>query len=443
MKIIRLSAENFKRLSAVEITPTGNLVEIAGKNGQGKSSILDAIWVALAGLGAAPKRPIKSGELESKIVLHLGSNQPEIVVTRTFRPSKDGTEITSALKVESADGAKYSSPQAMLDKLLGSLTFDPLAFDRMDAREQFNALRAFVPGVNFDEIEAAQRGDYDRRTMQNRRAKEARAAADAIKVSPSRERIDEAALVAELEAAGKHNADIETRKANRERYAAEAKLLSSRVEETEGEIAKLLRQIEAIKADIEVKREVARDFNKRATEITERLAAAGDLPALIDTTVLRHRIEKAREHNAASDEAARQEARKAELLKQAREAEETSKALTESIDMREIEKRKAIEAAALPIDGISFGDGEVLLRGVPWSQASDAERLVASMQMAMSMNPKLRVVRVRDGSLLDGDSMKIVADLAAKHDYQVWIERVDGSGRVGVVIEDGRVKSTH
>lgn len=436
MKIIRLNAENFKRLAAVEITPTGNLVEIAGKNGQGKSSILDAIWVALAGLGAAPKRPIKSGELESKIVLHLGSEKPEVVVTRTFRPSKDGTEITSALKVESADGAKYSSPQAMLDKLLGSLTFDPLAFDRMDARAQFNALRAFVPGVNFEEIEAAQRGDYDRRTLQNRKAKEARAAADAIRIAPVSERIDEAALVEELDKAGKHNADIEVRKANRERYMESVKTLRASAKFKANEAAELRRRADELLS-------AAESEDARAKEIEDKLAVAGPLPDLMDTTAMRSKIAQAREANAASDEAARQAARREELLKQAREAEETAKALTESIDMREIEKRKAIEAAKLPIDGISFGDGEVLLRGVPWSQASDAERLVASMQMAMSMNPKLRVVRVRDGSLLDEDSMKIVADLAAKHDFQVWIERVDGSGRVGVVIEDGRVKSTH
>ena len=39
MKIIRLSAENVKRLVAVEIEPTGNLVEITGKNGAGKTSV--------------------------------------------------------------------------------------------------------------------------------------------------------------------------------------------------------------------------------------------------------------------------------------------------------------------------------------------------------------------------------------------------------------------
>ena len=33
MKIIGLYAENIKRLTAIEINPTGNVVEITGKNG--------------------------------------------------------------------------------------------------------------------------------------------------------------------------------------------------------------------------------------------------------------------------------------------------------------------------------------------------------------------------------------------------------------------------
>ena len=38
-KIIKLQAENVKRLKAIEITPAGNTVIITGKNAQGKSSV--------------------------------------------------------------------------------------------------------------------------------------------------------------------------------------------------------------------------------------------------------------------------------------------------------------------------------------------------------------------------------------------------------------------
>ena len=43
MKILELRAENIKKLVAVEIKPDGNIVEITGKNGAGKTSVLDSI----------------------------------------------------------------------------------------------------------------------------------------------------------------------------------------------------------------------------------------------------------------------------------------------------------------------------------------------------------------------------------------------------------------
>ena len=80
MKIIKLEAENIKRLVAVEITPDGHMVQISGRNGAGKTSVLDAIWWALAGADAIQAKPIREGETTAHITLDLG----EIVVERSF-----------------------------------------------------------------------------------------------------------------------------------------------------------------------------------------------------------------------------------------------------------------------------------------------------------------------------------------------------------------------
>jgi hypothetical protein len=88
---------------------------------------------------------------------------------------------------------------------------------------------------------------------------------------------------------------------------------------------------------------------------------------------------------------------------------------------------------------MTFGEDELLLNGVPFSQASDAERLRTSISIAIASNPKIRVMRVRDGSLLDEDSMGLLEKVAIDNDFQIWIERVDSSGKVGFVIEEGFV----
>ena len=83
MKIIRLTAENVKRLRAVEITPDGTLQVVTGRNAQGKSSVLDAIWLALGGGTAArdTPRPVRDGEERASVTLDLG----DLTVTRTWR----------------------------------------------------------------------------------------------------------------------------------------------------------------------------------------------------------------------------------------------------------------------------------------------------------------------------------------------------------------------
>jgi hypothetical protein len=94
----------------------------------------------------------------------------------------------------------------------------------------------------------------------------------------------------------------------------------------------------------------------------------------------------------------------------------------------------------MPVQGLTFGEGEILLNGVPFAQASDAEQLQASVAIAAALNPKLRVIRIRDGSLLDDLAMQRLAQFATATDMQVWIERVDSSGKIGFVLEDGHVK---
>ena len=106
---------------------------------------------------------------------------------------------------------------------------------------------------------------------------------------------------------------------------------------------------------------------------------------------------------------------------------------------RDAEKLTAIEKAKLPVESLSFGDGIVLLNGVPFEQASDAEQLRASCALAMAGNSTLRVLRVRDGSLLDQESLELLAKMADEKDYQVWIERVTSGEKVGFEIRDGQL----
>jgi len=431
LKIISLQAENLKRLTAVRIDPKGNLVEIRGRNAQGKSSVLDAIWWALAGAGNIQADPIRKGQERAVIKLDLG----ELIVTRTFTKGDDG--FRTSITVENGEGARFASPQRMLDDLLGSLTFDPLAFARMKPKEQFDALKGFVPGIDFANIEGLNRADFEKRTAVNRRHKELTAQAQAIAIPETlpAERVDEDALVAEIGDVGEHNAQIERRKEGREAAANQAAELRLDVKRTHEEIERVKATAAARIAELEKE---AEEYAAAATDYETKLANAEPLPAPKDAAAIRARLDDAKRTNALIDQAAR----RTQLQEQAKAAQAEAEALTASIAARDKAKLDAIAAAKLPIDGLGFGDDAITLNGLPFEQASDAERLRASCAIAMASNPKLRVIRVRDGSLLDEDGMRLLGEMADAHDCQVWVEAVDSSGRVGIVLEDGHVAST-
>lgn len=462
-KIIQFTAENVKKLTLVQITPAGNVVQITGKNGQGKTSVLDAIWWALAGVANIQSQPIRKGAESARIELALGKDKVELIVERRF------TESQSYLTVKTPDGARYPSPQKLLEDLLGVLTFDPLAFMRKDARGQFDVLRGLVKlSVDLDALKTADRADYDARTIANRDAKSKRAQAQAVHLPPDlpKERIDEAGLLDQLTSASSHNSAIdrlrETRaqvaakvKKSREQAAAIEQNIETEIaacQKTGGDLAaEIERQIEALQARFrrhlhDVEAAITRIRTDRQAEVdTLRTGAdvlqnelnhAPSLPDPIDVDALRSQIGDAQGTNRLIAQREQRQTIEADVEK----FEKRSKTLSDQIDARNRQRMEALAAAQMPIEGLAFGDGIVLYRDLPLDQASDAEQLTVSTAIAAALNPKLRVLRIRDGSLLDDDAMKRLAQFADDRDFQIWVERVDGSGTVGIVMEDGHVR---
>ena len=81
MKIIKLKAENVKRLKAALKSPQGvRCSRSPGATSQGKTSLLDAIWWALGGTKDIQSKPIRKGALEASVELDLG----EYIVSRRW-----------------------------------------------------------------------------------------------------------------------------------------------------------------------------------------------------------------------------------------------------------------------------------------------------------------------------------------------------------------------
>jgi DNA repair exonuclease SbcCD ATPase subunit len=417
---VAMMIDAFVRAARSEITPRGDVIEITGRNGSGKSSVLDSLWWALAGAKHIQAVPIRQGATKARIRLDLG----ELVVERRF------TAAGSTVTVTSAEGVRYPSPQGMLDALLGALAFDPLAFVSQEPQQQFESLRAIVQlDIDLDAIDAQNRSDYDRRTELNRQAKAKRAQAAGIIVPnlpPAP--IDTARLKDAMAGAAKANAEIEQERVRR-REAEREIATNNREASIRTERAAALRA-EADRVEAE-----AAALLMQSKEIQARLDAAPAPGDPTDANALREQLDRAETVN-----------RGFELLRarrtletEAADLEGKAEALTKQLEERAIIKARALAKAQMPVPGLAFGDGIVTFGGIPFDQASTAEQLRVSVAIAMAANPKLRVIRIKEGSLLDAENLQLIAEMAKEHDYQVWIERVDSSGQVGIVIEDGQV----
>lgn len=410
MKIIEFRAERFKRLSAVEITPEGNTVIISGRNGQGKSSVLDAIWLALGGGNAtkdsATTVPIKEGEKDAVVRLDLG----DIVVTRKW------TASGSTLTVEGADGRKYSSPQTLLDTLVGTISFDPLSFAKMPPMEQRSQLIDLVKlPVDLDELSAQRKAFYDQRTFVNRELKTIQAELAGIQL-PDNDVPEEEISIAEM------TKKIGMAQDQRSRIIMGRQRLQEKVEK-----AKALREI------IQQKTDELTSLGNQIRSETEILESCKEP----DVQAMRSQLDNAEQIN----KLVRQKKHKAELQVRLDDKTTESEVLTQQIEAIDRTKKEAFLNVRFPVDGLAVDEEGITYNGIPFRQCSSAEQLKVCVAIASALNPEIRVIRVPDASLLDEESMKVMQDLAQQQDIQIWMERVtDGKEKVGVVIEDGAVK---
>lgn len=419
MKIIALDAENVKRLKAVHIEPDGAMVVIGGKNAQGKTSVLDSIMYALGGKKKLPKKALRDGQKRGFIKLELDD---DLVVTRTFTESGGGE-----LRVESK-GAIFRSPQTMLEKLVGKLGFDPMQFDMMDPAKRLEQLKNLV-GLDFVALDRRRLQLFEDRATVNRDLKATEgtlssmerkddAPEDEISVSDLTQKLTAASAAYQAAVSLERTAQDLDAKAPLVQEVMRGK--AERIREIEDEIGDLAGQLEDLARQAELAREDAR-------KIREKHENPGVIKvALQESQGINAQVRVNQEMDALE-----------ELLDRKQLA---ASALTKEIEAIDTEKEASLSAADFPVDGLGFGDGEVTFGGQPWEQCALSERIRVSVGMGFAMNPKLRVLLIRDGSGLDADNLALVAELAEKANGQLFIERVGDQDQSAVIIEDGMIQ---
>ncbi len=400
MKIIELKSSNIKKLKAVElrVDKDKNLVMVTGKNAAGKSSLLDSIWYALGGKKNIPDEPIRKGEEKGEITINLEG----YIVVRTF------TSSGSYLKITNKDGSDYSNPQAFLDFIVGNLSFDPLEFSRMESKKQIAELIK-ITGLDLTELEENKKKLTQERLFVGREVKATPKVDDEV-VEMSNKFLEE-------------NKNLPSSKELMQKYtdATNEVNLYNRTQEDiksyEEEISLLNRKLK----DAQIKLVELKNIKKPIVNLSSMKV---ELDSLEETS----------QKMATADKTIYDD-----MIWGKKNAEYGE--LTRKIVAIDEEKKIKLAEVKMPIEGLGWDEEGVSYNNIPFNQLSGAEQLKISMAIAMASNPKLKVVLIKDGSLLDQDSLKVIEDMAKEKDWQIWCESVDSSGKVGIYIEDGEIKS--
>ena len=418
LRLIELQTENVLCLKAVTLRPQSAMTVIGGQNGAGKSTVLNSIIMALAGGRKIPELPVRLGEDEAFIRLDLG----KIIVERTIEAGGK-----TSLRVTTPEGAQFSSPQAMLNEIIPE--FDPLAFARAVPKEQANRLCKLL-GLDFTDLDGRRLKLYTERTDLGRDLARSEGALKTMPHHPDAPKVSVsvAKLTEELNAAHEHNRNnLQLRRQADDAWAIVAEQKQRR-EELAARISELNRQLTAL--------DISMVGNKDAAEKADNAVEA--TPPDRDTAPLSAAIAEAETTNRQVRENAARGAHAAAVNELRRE----SSALTKQIEAIDAEKARLIADAPFPVPDLGFDEqGGVTLNGFPFATASSAQQLRASAALGFASAPRLNLMLIHNGSLLDDTQLAVIEGLAQEYGAQVLVERVssDGTGCT-IYIEDGEVR---
>lgn len=423
MKLIRLEALDFKRLSAVAIdADTRNPIVLTGDNGQGKTSVLDAIMWALTRSGV--EKPIRNGAESTTVALTLSDGG-----SRTYTVKRKQKGGNAYLDISAEDGSKMPSPQKFLDSLIGNLAFDPEAFTRLKPKEQAEALRQAV-GLDTSDLDDAYKTTYAQRTEANRQKETAEKLYKACPIVgvvtlPLR---DAAAIVRErdtlqaaLDQRDKANDLVIEQQEKIVRTEADIKALEAKLGALRDALEFMQSDLQESQASLQVRMDATADHLGRIASLNESLEGITDANAAITAR-----------NRAIEDQKQKQEAYHASIKRYTDLDAEVKRIIAE--------KETRIAAANFPVPGLAIEDDTVLVNEVPFSDLNTAERIKISTLIAMSQNPELKVIFVREGALVSRANLAVLEALAKQHDCQLWLEKFSEEPEENSLhIEDGHI----
>lgn len=403
VKINELLIENVKRVKAVQFEPSADgLTIIGGRNGQGKTSVLDAIAWALGGNNYKPSVPERDGALVPPN-LHIELSNGLIVE----RKGKNST-----LKVTDPNGNK--SGQQLLNEFVSTLALDlPKFINGSDKDRADSLLKILGIGDVLSQLDTKENQLYAQRTEVGRIADRKKKAADEMPIYPNvpKEPVSATELIKEQQEILARNGENERKRQDAARY--EQMLAEAQIAFDEAKAA-----LQKAEQDCLTARKSAENLHDESTAELEKNLAE------IEALNIKIRANSTKEA--------------AEI--EANNLQQEYDGLTEQIESVREERNKLLDSAELPLPGLSVKDGKLIYNNMPWDGMSGSDQLKVATAIVRKLNPQCGFVLMDKLEQMDLETLQEFGVWLKQEGLQVIATRVSTGDECSIIIEDGMVK---
>lgn len=414
VKITSFEAENIKRVKAVELKPIeSGLTVIGGRNGQGKTSVLDAIAWALGGNRFKPSNAKREGSTtDPRLRVELSNG---IVVERKG--------INSSLKVTDPSGNK--SGQNLLDSFLEQLALDLPKFMNASDKEKAETLLQIIGiGDELTQLETKEDQLYNQRTALGQLARQKRGAAEDMTYYPDApsEPVSASELIQEQQAILARNGENQRKRQHVSEIDQLCKNLSAQLAHLQQERETLEKRIEDITCQYKTARYDLDQARKSAEQLQDESTAEIEAKLQeIDSINTKVRTNASREN----------------AFAEADELDAQYKELTDQIESVRGERMSLLDGADLPLPGLNVEQGKLTYNGQAWDCMSGSEQLRVATAIVRALKPSCGFVLVDKLEQFDPQTLAEFGAWAQTEGLQIIGTRVGSDDSCQIIIEDG------
>ena len=476
MKISKLKIENLFGIEQLELD--GKSVELTGTNGAGKSSVLDAIRLALTN-NSKRKYIVKNGETEGRVLVKLDDG--------TTIDRKKRTDKSDYKSIKDENGNEINSPESFLKDIFTPLQLEPVEFLSMteqqqnrillnliefnkDKKEFINEKFGEIPSwVNYDDsileilnqIQSKEGQYYQTREDVNREIRNGMAIInDIAKDIP--ENYDESkwrnyTLSDKYEQLNKDkdfNAKIDKSIAYKEDYENKIKQIETvenntllQIEKDKSEeknkitteMQELKNRIELLQKDLEnidVKYEKTIAETKSETiaekaKLDENIKVANEWAnkEKINTEMLENELKIAEEMKGHLNEYDRMK----EMQKKVDNFNIISETLTNKIELARTLPGEILKEVNIPVKNLTVENGIPLVNSIPISNLSEGEKLQLCVHVTLSNNNNLKLILFDGTEKLSEENRNKLYDICKERGLQVIATRTTDNPELNII----------